>query len=232
MLRYFIRQIKGNRAAGAKWSMLGYFPRWKKALESNSSTMQDRLPWLSFPAIDLLKSTLKRSDTVFEFGGGGSTLFFVDRVAEVVTVEHDADWSKALEEHMKGEQGARWEGHHVPPANGAVVSGSDPSEPLHYASTDEASAGRNYEDYASRIDRYPDGYFDVVLIDGRARTSCLHHAVPKLRSGGTLVLDNAERAHYTSRNAKALAHLEVVLQGMAPCLHNRDFSETRIYRKK
>lgn len=212
--------------------MLSYYPRWKKALESNSTTMQDRLPWLSFPAIELLQRSLKNTDKVFEYGGGGSTLFFVDRVAEVVTVEHDEAWFLSLEEHMKGEKGAKWEGHHIPPGDGDLVRSPDASEPLHYSSTDDVSKGKNFKQYVSQIESFPDLYFDVILVDGRARTSCLYHAVPKLRKGGLLVLDNAERAHYTLKNEKAIAQLDMILQGMAPCLHNRDFSETRIYRKR
>jgi len=212
--------------------MVSYFTRWKKALESNSTTMQDRLPWLSFPAIDLMQASLKSNDKVFEYGGGGSSLFFIDRVAEVVTVEHDTEWFKALAEQMKSEKGARWEGHHVQPSNGSLASAPDASEPLHYASKDKDSLGKNFKEYASKIDAYPDGYFDVILIDGRARTACLHHAVPKLRAGGMLVLDNAERKHYTQKNSSALSQLNVILAGMAPCLYNHGFSETRIYRKR
>ena len=230
MLGYFIQQIRWNQ--DARWSLLAYFPRWMKALRSKSTTMQDRLPWLSFPAIDVLERSLKSTNKVFEFGGGGSTLFWIDRVAEVVTVEHDGPWFGILNEHVKGDLRAKWNGHHVPANDGDLMSPPDPADPMHYASTDEASEGKNYKDYATVIDTYPDGYFDVVLIDGRARTSCLYHAVPKVRTGGLLVLDNAERTHYTEKNGDALSNFEVVLSGMAPCLHNRDFSETRIYRKR
>lgn len=212
--------------------MLTYYARWKKALESGSNTMQDRLPWLSFPAITYLESHVNSTDKVFEYGGGGSTLFWIDRVAEVVTVEHDKEWFDLLREKLLKEKGAKWEGNHVKAASGELVSPADPSEPVHYASTDKASKGKNFKAYATVIDNFDDSYFDTVLVDGRARTACLHHAVPKLRSGGLLILDNAERAHYTEKNQQAIQQLEVVLSGMAPCLHSRDFSETRIYRKR
>lgn len=232
MLWYFLQQLKWNRKDGSKWSMLAYYPRWRAALRSGTTTIQDRLPWLSFPAIDLLQRSLKITDKVFEFGGGGSTLFFMDRVAEVVTVEHDGAWFEILKEHLEAEKDATWTGVHIPPEDGDLVPSPDPAEPLHYASLDEASKGKNFKAYATRIEEHPDGYFDVISIDGRSRSSCLYHAVPKLRSGGLLILDNAERSHYTLGNAKALSELEVVLNGMAPCLHNRDLSETRIYRKR
>jgi hypothetical protein len=46
-----------------------------------------------------------------------------------------------------------------------------------------------------------------------------------------LVLDNAERARYTERNAEVLRGFTVLLSGMAPVIFNRDLSETRILRK-
>lgn len=89
----------------------------------------------------------------------------------------------------------------------------------------------NFKAYASAIDAYPDGHFDVVMVDGRARTSCLVHALPKLRKGGLSILDNAEREHYTVKSA-VLDRLEPILQGMAPVIFNRDFSETMFYPRK
>jgi predicted O-methyltransferase YrrM len=47
---------------------------------------------------------------------------------------------------------------------------------------------------------------DVVIVDGRNRINCLLNSVPKLKSGGILVLDNAERylAYETSSPGKHL----------------------------
>lgn len=231
MLRYYLQQIKWNQSAGSKWNQITYFKRWKRALRGGSNTMQDRLPWLTFPAIDLLQRSVKRSDRVFEYGGGGSTLFWADHAGEVVTVEHDPTWFAALEEQMATEQKINWKGIHVP-AEPTIISSGDPAEPQVYASADPDSKGKNYKAYVQVIDGYPDAHFDVVLIDGRARAACLYHAVVKLKSGGLLVLDNAERTYYTANNHKALDQLTPVLSGMAPVLHGRDFSETRIYRKR
>lgn len=87
-----------------------FYNRWKHAIRP-AVLMTERMPWISFPGpIDLLSKTLGPADGVFEYGGGGSTLFWIDRVAEVVTVEHDAEWFNALKDRMKGEQRADWDG--------------------------------------------------------------------------------------------------------------------------
>jgi hypothetical protein len=48
----------------------------------------------------------------------------------------------------------------------------------------------------STIDRFEDESFDLVLVDGRARVAAVRHAMPKVRPGGLLVLDDAERPRY------------------------------------
>jgi len=232
MLLYFLRQIKWNRASNTKWRHLTYFGQWKASLAEGRNSVKDRLPWITLPAIDMLKQELHARDKVFEYGGGGSTLFWADRVAEVVTVEHDKAWFQRLEEVMKESHGAQWTGKYVPAGQGDLVQVPDAADPTHFASQDEASKGMNFKAYVSEIDQYPDGYFNVVMVDGRARASCFHHAVPKLTHGGLLILDNAERPHYLRMNKPALRELDIVLQGMGPSLYNRDFSETRIFRKR
>jgi hypothetical protein len=46
------------------------------------------------------------------------------------------------------------------------------------------------------IDSYPDQFFDLVLVDGRARKGCIEHAIKKIRSNGYLVLDNSSTKEY------------------------------------
>lgn len=225
----FLRRVRDGRPS-TKWTLLRYYPRWKRSRQPGASSIDQRLPWLSFPAIDYLKRAARPTHRVFEFGGGGSTLFWADRVAEVVTVEHNAEWFAALQLAMAKGARAKWTGIHLAaePALGAALDSSDPE---HFASSDDGSRGMHYRNYVEAILAYPDEYFDIIVIDGRARTSCLAVSVPKLRPGGLLVLDNAERAHYTSRNASALRALDAVVQGLAPVAFG-DFSETRIYRKR
>jgi hypothetical protein len=54
----------------------------------------------------------------------------------------------------------------------------------------------NHADYAKSIDAFPDGRFQIIVVDGRARPSCIEHAIPKLDNSGVLILDNSERSHY------------------------------------
>lgn len=53
------------------------------------------MPTLGWAATRLL-ATLAQGATVFEFGSGGSTLWFAQRAAGVISIEHDNDWHQAV----------------------------------------------------------------------------------------------------------------------------------------
>ncbi|MBL0064306.1 MAG: hypothetical protein IPP38_04630 [Bacteroidetes bacterium] len=72
--------------------------RWKKDLSGDRNSVSEEMVWLTYPVIDFLKKNLKKDMKVFEYGGGGSTLFFAKRVGELITVEHDEQWFQRLSE--------------------------------------------------------------------------------------------------------------------------------------
>lgn len=195
--------------------------------------MESRLPWLSFRAIELIQARLRPDHRVFEFGGGGSTLFFLDRVASVVTVEHDAHWFEKLKSDISRSAGERWTAIPRPAQKGEVVEQPDPTVPEHYHSSDPQYAGMNFREYASAIDAYPDQHFDWILVDGRARPSCMMHAIPKLKVGGFLVLDNFERSSYLPAAERLTGSgFRMMLQRQGPCPFTPDFTRTAIWQKE
>jgi len=52
----------------------------------------DALPWISIPAIEILKDKKLDDLFVFEYGSGNSTLWFSKRVKKIVSIEHDSEW--------------------------------------------------------------------------------------------------------------------------------------------
>lgn len=86
----------------------------------------------------------------------------------------------------------------------------------------------NFQRYASQIDKYPDQHFDLVIVDGRARPSCLMHGVPKVKVGGMLVLDNADRDYYLARTHPFLKEFAPYrFRGMAP--GSAVYTQTNVY---
>jgi len=141
--------------------------RW--AASRGRGTLELGLPWLPFSLMELLEEVLTPTSRVFEYGGGGSTVWFAARAGEVVTVEHDEQWASILAAA-------------VADCSGCVV---------HSRRLDSAD-----DSYVRSIQEHPDGYFDIVVVDGRERVRCLEAAREKVRPGALLLLDDAQRPRY------------------------------------
>lgn len=171
-------------------------------------------PWLTFGAILALQERVRPGMSVFEFGSGGSTLFWLARgAAEVVSVEHDPAWHEVVAARLAGN--VQTDLRLVLPESGAA--GGDVADPTRFLSDDEAFRGFSFECYVRQIDPFPDGHFDILLVDGRARPACIAHGAAKVKPGGLLILDNAERSYYTAQTRRFLREFdEELFPGMVP----------------
>ncbi len=50
--------------------------------------------------------------------------------------------------------------------------------------------------YYSPTNQFAPNSFDIILVDGRDRVKCLEGSIPLLKSGGVIMLDDAERSWY------------------------------------
>jgi precorrin-6B methylase 2 len=182
-----------HRESFSIYASVKCFARWRRSLDLKESILLNDMPWLNYLAIDFLDDTLDQTMTVFEYSTGASTLFFAKRVKRVISVEHNIQWYNRVSDQIN-ECGY---------CNCYVIL----SEPLQmhegddcieYLSSDESYTGMSFERYAKTIDVFPENHFDVVLIDGRSRVGCVKRSLTKVKKGGILVLDNAEREEYQS----------------------------------
>jgi hypothetical protein len=74
---------------------------WKRSLKKGSNPFADELPWMTYRAIDYIKDNLSDDSVVFEFGSGGSTLFFSKHYKKVVSVEHEKKWHDIILKELK-----------------------------------------------------------------------------------------------------------------------------------
>uniref|UniRef100_UPI003D7FB790 FkbM family methyltransferase n=1 Tax=Pedobacter sp. TaxID=1411316 RepID=UPI003D7FB790 len=67
---------------------------WFKAFDTQQAVDAngEPLPWVTYSFIDFITDRLQKTQRVFEYGSGSSTLFYAKRVARVVSVEHDEQW--------------------------------------------------------------------------------------------------------------------------------------------
>jgi len=151
-------------------------------------------PWIvrgAIAHIDEHLAALGGGGVVFEYGCGSGTPWFVDRSAVTYSIETCPAWGAKVCEYL----------HSTRRVTGYIMlanEGSNMPPLIHCMGPSEG--------------------FDVVLVDGRRRVECIEHAsgafrggsvTPELcrvKPGGLLVLDNAERDRY----AKAVAAVDAL----------------------
>ena len=129
------------------------------------------VPWLTEGAISFLEDFLTKNPSakVLEFGSGASTIWFAKKKVKLFSVEHNLKWYNKINNILQ----------------------NDPScAPIQYFFRPRP--------YYTICETFPDEFFDLILVDGRNRKGCIYFSLPKLKKGGVLMLDNAERPYYFS----------------------------------
>jgi hypothetical protein len=223
--------VNTESQAGAKiyLDFIKYYPKWLVSLQKDYwvGPLEDSRPWITFQAIDFLNKNLSKTDKVFEYGMGGSTVFFAEKVEHVFSVEHDSEWyslvlDKINTNRVKNVTTACIESEGLM-QNSSATAASDYQSYL-------SSHGLLFQKYVCSINNYQDNFFDLVSIDGRARPSCIQQSLSKVKPGKFLLVDNSERDHYQL----AIQHLlsnwrRRTFNGPTPYL--QWFTETSIWQK-
>lgn len=144
-------------------------------------------PWIVHRAFLELQKYLKPQMHVLEFGSGGSTLYLADKVASIYSIEHDEKWYHLI--HKQLEAYPKITHVLVPPVK---KEGKEEYKSVHGL----FSEGLDFENYAHAADHLPEESFDLLIIDGRVRPQCLKNSISKLKRGGMLIFDNADRETY------------------------------------
>jgi hypothetical protein len=207
-----------------------FYPAWLQYLSQERNSVQDKTPWLTFGAIQFIKKIARRDMTVFEYGSGGSTLFWAERVDRVFSIEHNREWHKRMVEEFQKLHITNVEFKLVEAEIDQQFNEKSISNPDHYISEDSLYVGKNFESYVKQIERFPDRCFDIIVIDGRARPSCILHSQKKLKENGFLIIDNSERDYYMKSFNFNKPDWDV-RNFYGPVPYIRHFSQTTIIKK-
>lgn len=138
-------------------------PRWVAARVSLA--IYERrfpdVPWITRDAVQMLEDFLDKTQNGFEWGSGNGTLWLLKRSKSLTSVEHHRAWAESVKKRLEN----------------AGVHNAD------YRHVEESA-------YVDVIDEFPNGHFDYVIVDGLFRDLATSKSIPKLRSGGLLVIDN------------------------------------------
>jgi hypothetical protein len=189
-------------ADGIRW--------WGERIGKGGSPMERRVPWTSWAAIDRLSKLIQPGWRVFEWGGGGSTLFFLDRGCEVVTVESHPGWMADIEKATAGATD-RWRG---------VLCEAEDGNP------------EQVERYLKAV--HEGGPWDLVLVDGFStgrptRMECLREGMGDVKPGGYLALDDAWRPELAEAPSALSGWSHETLRGLGPA--RPGVTRTDLYRK-
>lgn len=142
-------------------------------------------PWWTLESGREIKSFLESTPhaRVLEWGSGASTVWLGALSGYVASVESDANWASMV----KGSVGENVEifTPDIPRRTSANVIRSKRWGFRHL----------DFTHYVHAIDDIP-GQFNLIVIDGRAREACFHHALNRLTPGGVILFDNTNRLRY------------------------------------
>ena len=174
-LKFLLTHPRSLKYLG-KWINYKFFSRGKDNISAG-------IPWMNLEVIDWLRSYLKKDMKLFEWGAGGSTIFYASLVEKVISIEYDKGYFEYVEKHLNEKE------------NVELIL-APPQEKGSLRSFYPKYVGSYFDHYVQTIDQYPDRYFDVIVVDGRQRNACFKSALTKLKNDGIIVFDNFDREIY------------------------------------
>lgn len=159
---------------------------------------------------------------VLEWGSGGSTRALLQAfpfIERFVSVEHHPEWYALVREVMKD---PRLSLHHVPPdvpPHSYRVPMRKLGPWMQRAEVDPVVMA-SYVTFPATLGTP----FDLVLVDGRARTFCMRAGWELLVPGGVMLLHDAQRPEYRStlQSFPRAAMLEPFYQGQVAIIRKPD----------
>ncbi|MDR9397008.1 class I SAM-dependent methyltransferase [Pontimonas sp.] len=172
-----------------RWALSSRIGLWVRSLFSLYDVedfVRLDLPWWTLDSISLVDDFLvqRPEARVFEWGSGASTIWLEKRAGAVISVEYDPEWHAMMQSLV---------GPHTTLVHTPAEASKQPS----VGSKMWGHKDLDYRDYVAALDQV-DGAFDLIVIDGRARSACLEKAVTRLAPGGMVVFDNTNRRRYQS----------------------------------
>ena len=156
----------------------GWFKSVKKkqALDKNG----DPIPWLTYPFIDFINDRLNKNLDLFEFGAGNSSIYYAKKLKSVTSIEHSSKWFEIIKSNDK----FKYDNLNI-----NLVEVPNKFKELGYH---EMAFTNDVNDYVRSI-ALENKKFNIIVVDGLFRNSCLKECVDYLSEDGVVFLDNT---HY------------------------------------
>jgi hypothetical protein len=169
--------VKVARLAANLVAHPGYIAPYVSNCISRRSPLELEIPWFSYSAIRFLDQFVKARMLVYEYGSGGSTLYFSKHSGRVVSIEDNKQWYERIT-RVVHERDIKNVNIRFTPANLCSVG-------------------------LFRASGYPDALpkelADIVVVDGseldevQVRPVCFTIAETRIKSGGVIIVDDSWR---------------------------------------
>jgi hypothetical protein len=161
------------------------------------------IPWITYPAFSVLRRIVAPEHRVFEYGAGNSSFWFAEHTSEVVSVDHDRAWTERVSLKAPTNLTVRFFGEDAEPirSNAAINEffARSPDLPCTGNAKRDREHGfvcNSYTRYAAEITKHAP--FDIIVVDGAARSLCAWMAGHSLTPDGIVIFDNSERWQYNA----------------------------------
>ncbi len=129
------------------------------------------LPWVNREAINIFENLLNKKDVGVEFGSGRSTIWFSKKVKHLTSIEDDKNWYSKIKGKLEEKR----------------------LENVSFLFKESNNSNPNDSDYCKSIDSFEDQSLDFVIIDGNHRDIFALKSLKKIKKGGFIYLDDANR---------------------------------------
>lgn len=153
------------------------------------------LPWIPYSAIRFLKRRARSDWRVLEIGSGMSTIWLAQHCGEVDSIEADETWVTLLRHEIEKRRLSNVRVH------------------FHWRA-----------DEMCDFSRWADLSFDLAFVDGGPRPECFTAAIPKVKPGGFIYVDNTDIVKTAQHSRElVLAYARAhgcrlwIFQGLVPC---------------
>ena len=163
--------------------------------------------------IDLIQSYLSDKKIMLEYGCGGSTTIFPRYVKKYYSIEHNLDWFWNVQQEIYNDKLDNVEIHLCDIPKGVPTKREEfwerYDDNILYASEHLDTNIPSFEDcvypkdkyvwneYIDYVDKLNVKLFDVILIDGRARTDCAYKVLNYIDKGSIVFInDFCPRSEY------------------------------------
>lgn len=128
-------------------------------------------PYLNAKITQELDQIIGPTSQGVETGSGSSTIWFAERCGHLISIEHDAKWANRVTDWL---------------TERAL------SEKVDVTLCEQGPDGTP-RSYVDTILKLPESSLDFALIDSKKRDSCALAVLPRIKSGGIIIVDDVHR---------------------------------------